>query len=208
MRRRLIPQRPPELAVGDGRAEVGVAGGFREQWRQRMTSGSQAAVTTPARGVLGSPFDSWTHPSVNDRSHGVLTHRVHPPAIRSTHDTLAWAALRELRWLWARIVAVGPLRSDSFYSFLFTLYFLFSISKFNLDSNLNSKCVANSSSHLNVQFTHRMVIIYLFIIFLFYFVLYSISLFLYYFQFPQFALLGLNPNSPLFVIFLSMLLLF
>jgi hypothetical protein len=117
--RRLIPQRPPELAVGDSRAEVGVAGGFHERWRQRMTR--------PSVNVPYSP------------GHRVLTHRVHQPATRSTHSTLAWATLRELRWLWARIVAADPLRSNSFYYFLFTLYFIFSISKFNLNSNFKFK---------------------------------------------------------------------
>jgi hypothetical protein len=56
----------------------------------------------------------------------------------------------------------------SFYSFLFILYFLFSISKFNLNSNLNSNlCQIYSRLYCEIKITHfRNIIIYIIYIFI------------------------------------------
>jgi hypothetical protein len=102
---------------------------------------------------------------------------------------------------WARLENPGPSGGliFFFFLFLFSAPFLF-LFLFHFKFKVCGKFIFT----LNVQVEHSMVIIYLFIIFILFCIVflsfYIIS------NFPQFAILGLNPNSQLFIIFLSILL--
>ena len=127
---------------------------------------------------------------VEKRGHGPGSTRQGTIAVVSTRE----AVRRDPRvstsvWLMGRagLVWLGqeeirprrPFPIPISFSFFFSAPLLFNfISNSNFDSTLNSKCVANSSLH--VQFEHGMVIIYLFLNFILFCIVF---LFLYYFQF-------------------------
>jgi hypothetical protein len=143
---------------------------------------------------VGPTGQRWTH-----------THMALVAGPRVSATTIEWAGAR---WSWA---GSGPRWRNwprgRYVSSLFLFYFLFSfsfLSKSKFQFHFKFKVCDKFLFPLNVQFEHSMVIIYLFIIFILFCIVflsfYIIS------NFPQFALLGLYPNSQLIIIFLSMLL--